>query len=142
MCFINILWRGNKANYINKILGGNKMEINAIASKVMNLLINNQVQEIVVWQHGMEFLLLDGTYEIHACECTCEQLSTLSESLAIVEEAGYNVWFSGYDVSCERVHIFLSEESDIAKTRKYTRVKKAPCGHSSVAIIGRMYFHR
>ena len=119
------------------------MEIKAIASKVMNLLINKQVQEIAVWQSDTTVLLLDGTVENYewGCNDIC-QMPALAEMLDIVKEAGYEVWFSGYGVSWERVHVYLSEESEIAKMRKYTKVKNPPYYYNGCARIGYRYFHR
>ena len=119
------------------------MEIKAIASKVMNLLINKQVQEIAVWQSDTTVLLLDGTVENYEWGCSDKsQMPALAEMLDVVKEAGYKVWFSGYGVSWERVHIYLSKESEVAKMQKYTEVKNPPYHHHECARIGRMYFHR
>lgn len=121
------------------------MEIMEIVSKVVGLLTTvKRVQEIAIWQRDTDILYLDGTRENLNCGCyILEDMEKLENILnSILSESGYRVWFSGYSVSWERVHIYLDQDSEIAKQYlKWTPVVEDGEEVDSVP-IGCVYFHR
>lgn len=116
------------------------MGIMEIVSKVVGLLIVKNVQEIDIWAYDTDVLYLDGQKENFKMGCNPHEMNKLANSLkSILPDAGYNVYFTGFNVSWERVIIYLKEDSEIAKQYPmYTQVEE----DNDEAWIGEVYFHR